>query len=84
MIYLPLRDSYSYHKKSGDTEETFLSGAEPLPMECGGDLLRTKESDGVQSTPIRVRVALTPVCTLECVQSDYTSPYMGDKEVEIA
>ena len=56
--------------------------ADPLPKECGGGLLRTKEGNVAQSTPIHICIALTDSVT--CVQSDYMSPYRGDKEVEIA
>ena len=54
---------------------------ESLPKECGGGLLRTKEGNVAQSTPIGICVALTLLCNLDCVRSDCMSPYMGDKEV---
>ena len=44
---------------------------EPLPKECGGGLLRTKEENVAQLTLVHVCVTLTQLCNLDCVQSDY-------------
>ena len=53
---------------------------EILPKECGEGLLRTKKGNMAQSTPIHKCIALTKLCNLDYVQSDYMSPYVGDKK----
>ena len=55
----------------------------------GGDSIwrrppQNKEGNVAQLTPIHECLALTRLSNVDCVQLDYMSPYMGDKEVEIA
>ena len=49
----------------------------------GGGLLRTKEGNVVQLTPICVCIALTWLCNLDCVQSDYMCHHIGKRKQKL-